>query len=157
MTDTKVCCHGNRRPRCPWCRLQAEAMDATPKDSTGGSADTANREDAAPVAGGGSHTARPEANSSAPPPVDLIPAPPAFDTVTATLWQVQVAYKPEPENDHTARPMMLISADPTGAEIYALVKLRVQSDCPKATEIYIVQLNRVADVFGTVVRKRSLA
>lgn len=84
-------------------------------------------------------------------------APPAFEVVSATLWVVVVAFQPGPELPSVNTGFHVMTADPSGAEVFAIARAHVLAKEPKASDIVIVRMERHGEVDGTVVRKRGSA
>jgi hypothetical protein len=79
---------------------------------------------------------------------------PAFELASGTLWSVTVAYRPQPEAAHTAAEFWVVTASPTGEEVYPIAIAKVRRDAPAAVELFVVSVARRGDVTGTVLRPR---
>lgn len=84
-----------------------------------------------------------------------VPAPMTSLPATATLWRVIVRWKkqssPQPL-ELQPQLLMLTTGDPSGAELFAVVRERCRELDPLAIDIRLVEVQCVAEVFGTVAR-----
>ncbi len=82
---------------------------------------------------------------------------------TATLWRVIVRWKTgEPANamavvEHQPQILMLTTADPSGAEVFAVVRARCKELDASAFDIRLLEVTCVAEVFGTVAHMPRIA
>lgn len=80
---------------------------------------------------------------------------PLTSPTTATLWRVIVRWKTQASPlpiEHQPQLLMLTTADPSGEELFAVVRTRCKELDPLAIEIRLVEVQCVAEVFGTVAR-----
>lgn len=90
------------------------------------------------------------------PPTD--PAPPleqrpAFELVSATLWTVVVAFRPQPDVAPVHAELHLLTASADGSEVYPLAIARARELSPQALEITVTAVQRRGEVTGTVARR----
>lgn len=86
------------------------------------------------------------------------PAPPleqrpAFELAQGTLWAVTVAYRTTSEGPHQGIEFWVVTASPTGEEVYPIAMAKLRADVPHAVDAFVVSTARRGDVIGTVVRR----
>lgn len=96
------------------------------------------------------------ARDTAPaPPVD---ARPCFSLSEATLWAVTATCLPTAEGtERMGLVRYVMTADPSGAEVFAVVREQFRRELPGCRDIVIVKVDRCGDVKGTVTRARQIA
>lgn len=95
-----------------------------------------------------------------PPPTE--PAPPleqrpAFELVSATLWTVVVAFRPQPDVAPVHAELHLLTASADGSEVYPLAIARARELSPQALEITVTAVSRLVSMARICIRSGDRA
>lgn len=77
------------------------------------------------------------------------PVEPAFSLRSATVWQAIASYRIGQES--LSRTLLVMSADPSGADVAQIVIAVVKADTPGAERVRLLRVECFGDVWGTAV------
>lgn len=82
---------------------------------------------------------------------DATPVAPAFQMRQATVWTVVVAFQVATGPDTIHRQMLVMCADPTGAEVAGVALTQLRADMPGAQSPKLLRAELIGEARGTAV------